>query len=68
MNSILKYLDEFVERTCCSNPSRCPSMAECRIYSRNMVSRPMGIVGSISKIMRESIEIHILIARFGRYR
>jgi len=42
MNSILKYLDEFVERTCCSNPSRCPSMAECRIYSRNMVSRPMG--------------------------
>jgi hypothetical protein len=41
MNSISKYLDKFLERICCSNQSRCPPVAECRFYSRNLNSRPM---------------------------
>jgi hypothetical protein len=61
MISISKYLDEFLERIYCSNPPRSPPMAECRVYSKNMITRPMGFVGSISKIMRESIEIHIVV-------
>jgi hypothetical protein len=37
MIDISKYLDELLERIYCSNPSRFPPMAECRVYSKDMI-------------------------------